>query len=42
VEVTLRLRVCGVKLGAAELPEGYEATVPPHGVVAFRIHPAKR
>jgi alpha-galactosidase len=23
-------------------PEGYEATVPPHGVVAFRIHPAKR
>ena len=23
-------------------PDGYEATVPPHGVVAIRIHPAKR
>ena len=23
-------------------PDGYEATVPAHGVVAFRIHPARR
>jgi alpha-galactosidase len=23
-------------------PEGYEAAVPPHGVVAVRIHPAKQ